>query len=92
MADRGRAHIQLEPWLAPRLFDSALLCAEEIGLAKLRYPLNMYLMVYLTVFIWRFTDGVLIMFAINRDNIGDTTDGYMYFATNNISSIVDRFT
>lgn len=52
----------------------------------------MYLFVYLAVFIWRFIDGTLIMFAINRDNVGRNYDGYMYFTTNNISSIVDRFT
>ena len=65
---------------------------KKIGLSKLRYPLNMYLVVYLTVFIWRFIDGTLIMFAIDRDNMGKNHNGYMYFATNNISSIVDRFT
>jgi len=63
----------------------------KIGLSKLRYPLNMYLMVYTTVFIWRFIDGTLIMFAIDRDALGKNANGYLYFATINISSIVDRF-
>ena len=63
-----------------------------ISLKNLRYPLRLYVVTYLVVFTWRLIDGTMILFFINRDAVGQNIDGYLYFATNSIHTIVDRFT